>query len=529
MFSTYAVYDVLKAYSLIHTVPDSEHRAYKGIYILPPTADMMSADNLYVCFLKEAIERDALCPGCHYVCLADVPTEEADNMLDARNNMFCLPEEVDFFAIFCALNDRFLNIQDWVNCLSNLVLGGCSFQELVDASEEMLKNPVYVQGPAFKLLATTKKYLEPTERHREYRETTYHKADFIKMLEDKGRFRIYNNTLGLFLLNDHAVVPYDIIAKNKHRGGMLKLSIGASCIFTPYSPYYGELMETFCDYVFLCDDINEKKEFRSEGATLINDIIRGVLVNRNQIQDLSRIVSIPFTGPFYLYRIVWNKETDVFQSNLEHELSEALGCAHVFAYATEVLAIVKCENVADDVLTLDASNAVRQIMLTHHCRCAVSEPCADLAALKAAYDQTCYTLSFVDAPISEKADKRMLPNSEENFKRRTLYSYREIFIRSIFNHYIQNGPCPVENVIFVNALRKLIAFDQEHDRNLVEILYYYICNERNASKTGKEIHMSRNNVLYHIAKVVEIIGLPLEEHRIRFGLLVAYNLLGIYF
>ena len=41
------------------------------------------------------------------------------------------------------------------------------------------------------------------------------------------------------------------------------------------------------------------------------------------------------------------------------------------------------------------------------------------------------------------------------------------------------------------------------------------------------LHMSRNNVLYHIGNAADLIGIPLDCHENRFGLLVAYRLLGL--
>jgi len=74
------------------------------------------------------------------------------------------------------------------------------------------------------------------------------------------------------------------------------------------------------------------------------------------------------------------------------------------------------------------------------------------------------------------------------------------------------------------ALEKLIDYDKQHGSNNVELLYNYLSNDRKATETAALMHMHRNNVIYRVGRICEIIGMDLDDSRSRFSLLLAYEL-----
>ncbi|MCD8098366.1 MAG: helix-turn-helix domain-containing protein [Lachnospiraceae bacterium] len=530
MFSTYAIRDIFNDCTIIHAIPDFEHREYKAISILPPQFEEMYSEILYVCRLREALGRDAVTPGFHYVCISDLPSEDAAELLTNSSGIFCIASDHDMFWLFSRLQNRFLTISNWVNSMTNAIIHNCDFQELVDLSEDIIRNPIFVQDSSLHLLATSRNYEGSSELQRTYQKTKYHTPEFIKLLEERGRLKKYNHAEGLTVIKDHAMEPFDLITKYLRKNGMIFLAAGVSCSVTPESPYYDELVGIFCDHIFLCA---ERKSYlypysSCDGGSLIQDLITGAIRDKGVIADCARAVRLPLDGPFLLYRISWNQNENLFSAFVEQELKRGLEQSNIFYSCNELLVIRRVPN-SDSELPLDEQTLfITSVTESHHCRCCISEPFETLAELKNAYDQCRYTVRFVEKLLSD-ANPFLPPISKQKFSERWVYTYREVFLQSIFEHYNSSGPCSLKNIVYVDALRRLVEFDNEHDRNLVEILYHYICNERNAAKTGKQLFMSRNNVLYHIANATKIIDLNLDDHNTRFALLVAYNLLGIYF
>lgn len=267
----------------------------------------------------------------------------------------------------------------------------------------------------------------------------------------------------------------------------------------------------------------------SKKSAVIKDIISGKLSNALAIEERVKIASLPFHGPFYLYQITWDDPDRTSPRLLCRELKRQLGHDNIIYWPQEIIVIEKCTDVNENPGTDAAAKIISEFAASHGCKAALSEPFDTLADLKSAYDQTCYTFSFLKRIINEDSAAYFAPVSKKRFLERPLFTYREIFVRSIFNDYSRANSDAVDNVVYVRLIHKLIAYDAENNKNLVKILYYYLCNERNASKAGELLNMTRNNVVYHVAKINDILQLDLDEHRHRFGLIIAYNLLGIYF
>ena len=63
-----------------------------------------------------------------------------------------------------------------------------------------------------------------------------------------------------------------------------------------------------------------------------------------------------------------------------------------------------------------------------------------------------------------------------------------------------------------------------HFTNNLELLFVYLTNERRASDTAQIMHMHRNNVIYRIGKISDMINMDLNESGVRFRLLMAYEI-----
>lgn len=78
------------------------------------------------------------------------------------------------------------------------------------------------------------------------------------------------------------------------------------------------------------------------------------------------------------------------------------------------------------------------------------------------------------------------------------------------------------------ALKKLYDYDSQHGTTNLQLLWTYLCNERKATETGAELHMHRNNVIYRIDRIEQIIKLDLNDANTRLSLMLSYLLLELY-
>ena len=69
------------------------------------------------------------------------------------------------------------------------------------------------------------------------------------------------------------------------------------------------------------------------------------------------------------------------------------------------------------------------------------------------------------------------------------------------------------------------TFGLDKNTNNCEVLYTYLLNERRATETANSLHMHRNNVVYRINRIEEMLGISLDDKTTRLNLTMSYLML----
>lgn len=104
----------------------------------------------------------------------------------------------------------------------------------------------------------------------------------------------------------------------------------------------------------------------------------------------------------------------------------------------------------------------------------------------------------------------------------TLHFYSKYYIDELLDCYEKSYP--IDNLC-VNQLEKLSGPDRGGSSDL-ELLYLYLCSERNISLTGKKMNMHRNSVIYRLQRINDSLNLDLGDPDVRFRLMLAFKVLS---
>jgi DNA-binding PucR family transcriptional regulator len=77
-------------------------------------------------------------------------------------------------------------------------------------------------------------------------------------------------------------------------------------------------------------------------------------------------------------------------------------------------------------------------------------------------------------------------------------------------------------------LKRLHEYDKAHKSSLFYMLYVYLITERSATDTSAALSMHRNNVIYHINRIQDMLEVDLDRSDIRQLILLSYSLLQMY-
>ena len=76
-----------------------------------------------------------------------------------------------------------------------------------------------------------------------------------------------------------------------------------------------------------------------------------------------------------------------------------------------------------------------------------------------------------------------------------------------------------------SSIIQLTRYDAKHNSNLRDVLYHYLICDRNLVKTAAATYMHRNTVLNKITKVESMLGIDLNDARLRQKLILSCQII----
>jgi DNA-binding PucR family transcriptional regulator len=170
-----------------------------------------------------------------------------------------------------------------------------------------------------------------------------------------------------------------------------------------------------------------------------------------------------------------------------------------------ILHCVNADEILEDMLTrLDGYFRERGV------RCGISDVFDDLPELPDAYRQA-------EIALSESGSAAPGWNGAARFD---AYFAWCLFDRS------ERAKRLFETSRYGKMLLGLRRADGEKRTNNFEVLRIYLINERRAAETAMALHMHRNNVVYRIGRIEELLGIDLNDWRTRKNLLLSFLVMG---
>ena len=71
---------------------------------------------------------------------------------------------------------------------------------------------------------------------------------------------------------------------------------------------------------------------------------------------------------------------------------------------------------------------------------------------------------------------------------------------------------------FRELIGRIEAYDREHNSDLVRTLRVYFASNANTSEAADRLYLHRNSLPYRLARVQDLTGLDLKDHRARLAL-----------
>lgn len=515
------ILDALSQYPVTTRIRHPDSLRFAWASFLPEAAQELRQDRLYLCTLEQARRAGERFEQNCFLCVSDRPAAAEDlppNCILAEG----VPSVVSLAEL---VQERICFIRDWSAQLNETAVENPSYQQLMDLSEPVLGNPIYILDASYKLLAYTRNILDDDEIDVRLRETGYHSEETLVALRNCNRFQAYQNDVGMLVNPPGNPNKYATVSKWLWDRGMPVVHLIMVCSNQAPDDSLLALFEIVAQ--------NCAKRFRQQQSAaphtghyydpLLNEILFGKLDNPRIIAERAKMSGLPLAGNFNCYKIILR---DIHSFPIARVLDEFLSLfpdASAISHGYEIIALNQMNSATQD----HNVRRIRPFLEKYDAVCGISEPFNVLTGLPVAYTQATRALGIGEHLLAYEPVWNTTAGVEgaANPPRdRSVFYYDDIFV-----YYAlaagRNGDFDVyRRTPYLDVVRGLIESDREHGANNAQILFAYLVSERRATQTGELLHMHRNNVLYHIPRIEKQIGLSLDDYWVRLKLLLAFHL-----
>lgn len=502
-----------KRFTWLHTVVTDED-------VEKLTQGEVDTSILYICTEDRAPSVLEISPALFLLVVSrtgEIPQWAAAN----RNRIILIASQDRLIFISAVMHDLFTNMLVWEGALDRIVSAHGTLAELLDEGARALGCFMALTDAGFNDIAHTAGIEPPTNAFAQLIETGCYTPDMISHIENDILPNNRNSRTPILDLRRHDDEP-DLIHYPLYFGGEYFFHLTMACQ-PDVNPYAArDLLGAFAERLSaLCSGFWEDIIMvKSPWHRVLTNLIDGVPMHESYISTQLSLTAIPESNQFCLLCFDWSgDETPTIRSHVtEAAASLNGGSCYPFAYNGRLLVLCysKDEEGIPFSLKKFSHDIENHIPLTGHLRTGISKTFLDIADIRIAFTQALLAINF-----SPFIDEECILSG----RRREHYCYS---FESVFPYYLLVTAMHDNDLTAASVSRgiieRLAREDRESGTEIVQLLWTYLCLERNATAASKQLHMHRNTVLYHVEKIERRFSIELDDLIMRTALLDEFRM-----
>lgn len=402
--------------------------------------------------------------------------------------------------LFNSLQDAFNRLRDWDMETHLALIEGCESQKLLELSEGVLGNPITLMDPSYRLLAHTSHENTQSAIFNEVCRCGYLPADTVEFYRLRGYLNelVHSGEDWACLLHDSGITAICPLRVNKTLVGFLTMP----CILRAYSQGIAECFQYLAECVTLC----MKRQLHSSDISrymyeyLLIDLLEGNLHDDDALAERLKYIALPRQGDFSLLVLSPIQDYATLGNYIARQLSEQLPNERVFLYQDQVLILLPSKRF-DWVYS-----TIAPFLKEHGLCCGVSRRFERLGGIVQAYRQ---------AQAALRLGQRIgTLCTLEKLGVEGLHYENSLFHYQHYSSYHMVESAANENLISP-LICQLAQLDRREGTDHIRVLYGFLSCERRFTQTAALLHMHRNNVIYRIDRIQNILNISLNDPILR--------------
>ncbi|MGI6220800.1 MAG: PucR family transcriptional regulator [Coriobacteriales bacterium] len=504
--------------------PEKEKWQLRGFFALPsngePDFSVSPSQILFVSLSREAQEYMDRYEHSPFIVVHD--GDEAPDWISGSpyvDRALVLKKDRAYSYILFLIQEFFLNIMFWARRMDGIAHHSGSFQDLIDASDEVLENFIALSDSTNVLMAHSADHEAPEKLGQMLVSRGFYTSQMISALEIE---EVSKNHMPKFVTSPDGsggeirVYFFPIRHRGTHFGYCMM-----ACDRLPMTDGLRDYVQLFLDWTAqLCERVwRTEMETKNPVNMFFINILSGKEISPKYIDDHIHLLGLPDNPQ---YKLVLIKTPQHAQGDGVIPMLEAAkglndGRCIPFRYGGDLLALLYANGAEEGPFSLSAvTKDVHEIICgPFSTYAATSQVFERIEDLDLAYKQANLSCDFKDAIDREHS---IAPDANP----KSVYAFEDAIIYYLID---EKSESRFREFTFSNSfLDKIIARDKANGTNDFALLFVYLSCDCNISLTAKRLFMHRNTVIYHIDKIKETFLLDFSDKGTRDRCLVDYKI-----
>jgi sugar diacid utilization regulator len=518
--------DTLKQYRLESHVEPGVRVYFSTCLPLPDRMEKASSSCLYIGRLSKALSHRDLDPDFYCLCLRDRVTDDMET--DERLKSFIIiNENITLNTLLSQVQARFFTVLDWIHQMQDTLVHGGSLQDIVDLGADFIDNYIAISDASLMLMAYSRNIPCDCPICEALVQYGYHPEESVQKFRKFELYAKWQKEDAIYIDDTKATAKYTALNKIFKFRDSYFAHVVMTCNRHEPTPGTVDLFQLFLDILAVyIDNAWESKSARTHVYdSLLVDLIEDNIKNRSEIEGRAQYVEIPAAGHFCLFQIVSGDPNNMAIGKMLTEFSELFPRLKYVRYQQSIIALNQLYERGDpdeQIQTLCVS--LESFLLKYDAFCGVSPIYTNLHDTGYAYRQSSLALDYAHRLQRGELYRNLNLTDAPDGR---IYFFSRYYLFCLLGESKENAGLWYHSE-YHHMLKLLHLSDLRHKGNALQLLYIFLHNERSATKTGAILNMHRNNVLYHISRIEQMMSIDLNDHTTRFMLLLSFSLLKLY-
>ncbi|WP_073081819.1 PucR family transcriptional regulator [Sporobacter termitidis] len=491
---------------------------FRRVSILSREPKDTQSDCLYVCRLSDALRVSG--QGL-YICVRD-RLQDALETRDKLDGMIIINENLEPEQLFSEIQDTFVLINEWYQNMQDAVIRQKSIQDIITMSESVIGNFISVSDSALTLVAYTKNIPTDDPTSLFLIENGYHSDEAIRKFKVNKRFDAWMSANGLIVSTDGKISKYVVISKVFAFDETYFTHVVMTCNHREMTPGLIDLFSHMIRILshYIRRNWEERKDYDHVYGSFVVDLMQGKIAGREAVAERAGIVGIrPEDEYIVLLLTGGGGDSAAFPGLLAHDIARRFPLFRSVYYNCRLILFLHHAELARYMAEQDMGNSLNAYFQENNVFCGMSDVFRDLLEFPSAYGQAELALEE-SGSVDRDGDIAWEPAPQySNIARFDTYFATALLNKSEkYEKLWKSGR-------YGKMLIELARGDAEKNTNNLEVLYAYLTNERRATDTATALHMHRNNVVYRISRIEELLHISLDDTKTRLNLTVSFLML----